>query len=275
MKPFNIVRNNIKQKARRCGVTEAAMTQVYLQERLIARVASSEYGRNLILKGGLCMAMILGIHSRTTIDSDYNMQGIKLTEQGMLDLLNEIILIDLDDSIKYSIIGIDKNMPNKVYYGVEARMKAMFGGMEYDMSIDIATGDYIVPKPIMHVHKSFITDDEIHIHMYTAESIVAEKLDTVVYYDTANTRGKDFYDIYMLIKMNKLQRNILRQALSTTFETRGRDIYDILPVLKRVSINADVKRYWERYSQSYDYSRKLEFNEVMRIIVSFFEVILS
>ena len=83
MKPLNIVRNNIRQKARRCGVTEAAMTQVYLQERLIARVAHSEYGRNLILKGGLCMAMILGVHSRTTMDSDYNLKGIKLSEKGM------------------------------------------------------------------------------------------------------------------------------------------------------------------------------------------------
>jgi Uncharacterized conserved protein len=101
MKPFNIVRNNIRLKARRCGVTEAAMTQVYLQERLIARVANSEYGRNFILKGGLCMAMILGVHSRTTMDSDYNLKGIKLTEKGILELLNEIILIDMNDGIQY------------------------------------------------------------------------------------------------------------------------------------------------------------------------------
>ena len=113
MKPLNIVRNNIRQKARRCGVTESAMTQVYLQERLIARVAHSEYGKNLILKGGLCMAMILGVHSRTTMDSDYNLKGIKLSEKGMLELLNEIIEINMNDGITYSIIGIDKNMPIK------------------------------------------------------------------------------------------------------------------------------------------------------------------
>lgn len=242
MKPFNIVRNNIRLKARRCSVTETAMTQIYLQERLLARVASSEYGRNLILKGGLCMAMILGVHSRTTIDSDYNLKGIRLTEQGMLDLLEKIIIIDLNDGIKYHITGIDKNMPNKVYYGVEIRMKAMFWGIEYDMSIDIATGDYIVPEPTIYVHKSFITDDKIYIHMYTAESVVAEKLDTVVYYDTANTRG--------------------------------RDIYDILPALKRTARNADVKRYWEKYSQNYDYSKGLDFDEVMETIISFMEYIL-
>ena len=74
-------------------------------------------------------------------------------------------------------------------------MKALLGNVEYDMSIDIATGDYIVPEPtMMYIHSSFITDDEIHILMYTAESIVAEKLDTVVYYDTANTRGKDLLE---------------------------------------------------------------------------------
>ena len=210
---------------------------------------------------------MVGISCRTTMDIDTTVKCIDLNENNILKIVNEICEIWLDDEIKFKINKLENIMDEMEYPGIRIHIDSLCGSMITPIKIDISTGDVITPKEIIYPYKLLIEDKKINLLSYNLETILAEKTQTILARDEANTRMRDFYDIFILNKFYKSRIDVKTFALAfkSTCENRGTiyilDNYRIS--LNRISSSDNLNLLWMKYQEKYQYAKDISYYDIM------------
>ena len=264
------LKNKIKKRAKEIGAQPQELMQMYFFERLLYRISISRYKFNFILKGGLLLSAIIGDERRTTSDMDTMIKGIDIESDELLRIIQEIINIETDDNISFEIEKTKDIRVDDIYGGVNVKLIAKKDGLIVPLFIDITTKDPITPREIEFKYKSLFDDTYIKIMAFNKETIIAEKFETLIKDTETNTRAKDFYDLYILIKdyWNDLDKTNLIKAIQNTCKRR-----DSLYILDEIEERFDfikesniLQNEWNKYKIAHLYAKDIEYADIMKNI---------
>ena len=261
----------IKNLAKEKHISAQLVMQNFMLERLLERISVSKYKQNFILKGGFLIAAMVGLDTRATMDMDATIKGLPVNEQTIREMFGEICRIELDDDVSFSFRSIGEIRVGDEYMGYRVSLSANYPPMAVPLKLDITTGDRITPKEIEYRFKLLLEDRSISVLAYNLETIMAEKLETIISRGDQNTRPRDYYDIYILTKLQYSNINIerLKKALSATTEKRGSSIVvkDYRRIMNAVENSDIMQRQWNNYQKDFDYATDILFKDVCEAVV--------
>ena len=261
----------IKNLAKEKHISAQLVMQNFMLERLLERISVSKYQQNFILKGGFLIAAMVGLDTRATMDMDATIKGLPVNEQTIREMFGEICRIELDDDVSFSFRSIGEIREGDEYTGYRVSLLANYPPMAVPLKLDITTGDRITPKEIEYRFKLLLENRSILVLAYNLETIMAEKLETVISRGDQNTRPRDYYDIYILTKLQYSNINIerLKKALSATTEKRGSSIVvkDYRRIMNTVENSDIMQRQWNNYQKDFDYATDILFKDVCEAVV--------
>ena len=189
----DLIRNLSKKKSADAQI----LMRNYMMERFLERISLSEYKNLFILKGGMLVSAMVGLDSRATMDLEATIKGANVSLTDVETIISNIITIPIDDGVSFCIKRISEIMEEADYTGVRVSMETKFDCVITPLKIDISTGDVISPKEIRYSFNLMLEDRTIEVWAYNLETVLAEKLETVISRNVTNTRMRDFYDIYI------------------------------------------------------------------------------
>jgi len=161
--------------------------QMFLFERILERIAVSQFSSNFILKGGLLISSIIGISERTTMDMDTTVCGLPMEEEQLIGIIHKILTIDVDDGIQFQFQKIESIREDDIYNNFRIHIEARYGKINSPMKIDITTGDEITPAAIRYDYPLLFEQKCVSIMAYTLETILAEKYETILHRNIGTT----------------------------------------------------------------------------------------
>ena len=267
----------IKNISKEKNISAQLVLQNYMMERFIERIALSDFQDQMIIKGGLLISSIVGLDSRATMDIDMTLKGKPVNEVFILDYINEISRININDEVKFDVVSITEIREMDDYFGFRVSLMAGIGTMKIPLKIDITTGDKIIPSEISYEYPLMFENRSIKIKAYNLETILSEKIETIISRGNQNTRMRDFYDVYILLKLKSknIDYNILRLAIEETFQKR--DSLNLLlnykEIISNIENNNEMLVRWENYRNSFNYARTIDFNEIYKLLKKILEEI--
>ena len=202
-------------------------------ERFLVRLSQSEHTDKLIFKGGYLLAYIMNI-GRETTDLDFLLTQMEAEEPRIRDTIVDIVSSECDDGFEYTFDGIEVlSQPHMDYSGYRVSLRTTFGKMRDKVQVDIGVGDVVEAEArdfglFEYKGKSFY-EGEMSLQVYPVETIFAEKLETVLSKGAANSRMKDYHDLYLLVHSEGIvNEERLRGAIENTFQNRGTTVQPIL-----------------------------------------------
>lgn len=266
----DLIRNLSKDKSADAQI----LMRNYMMERFLERISLSEYRDKFILKGGMLVAAMVGLDARSTMDIDATVKGATVGIEEVENMIASIISVPVDDGVEFRVKRISEIMDEAEYPGIRVSMETEFDGVITPLKIDISTGDAITPREVRYSFKLMLEDRSIEIWAYNLETVLAEKLETVVSRATTNTRMRDFYDIYILEQLhgNTLNPQILHDALWATSHKRGteRHLAEAAEVFEEVENSSVMQKLWESYRKKFSYAADLEWNIIMGAVRSLY-----
>ena len=255
----------IKNIALEKSISAQLVMQNFMLERFLERVSVSKYQDFFILKGGFLIAAMVGLDSRATMDMDATIKGMPVTENTIKEMFIEICDIPLQDNVTFSFISIGDIREDDEYSGFRVSLLANFPPMAVPLKLDITTGDKITPKEISYEFKLLLEDRSIRVLAYNLETVLAGKLETIISRGDQNTRPRDFYDVYILSKLqsNNIEIEQLKNAIQATAEKRGS--YMLLSnykvILETILDSEDMQVGWRRYQAGIEYAKNISFED--------------
>ena len=202
------------------GRSEVAQSLIryYFMERFLERVSVSEHRNNFILNGGMLVASIIGVDMRATMDIDTTVKELSLNEQDFRKIIEKICAIQIEDGVTFKITSVKKIMEEFDYPGIRMMIEANLDRLRQPFKIDISTDDVITPDAIEFKYKLMFEDRTISVLSYNLETLLAEKMQTILARGLANTRMRDFYDIYEIMnsKAEEVNLDVLKYAFEAT-----------------------------------------------------------
>ncbi len=263
----------IKNMAAQNCVPAQSVLQNFMLEHLLERISSSVYKDKFILKGGMLIASLVGIGQRTTMDMDTTLKGYPLNKESLQTALSDICAIQLDDDTTFVLEHIDPIQEADEYGGYRVAVTAKYESIHTPLKIDITTGDAITPEAIRYQFHSNFEDRTIDVWAYNLETILAEKIETILRRSVLNTRLRDFYDVYVIVKTRaaEISAETFNTAVHAT--ARKRASQEALQNRERIiaSLRADtiMSQRWDRYSIENDYAKNIKFDEVLDVLSGF------
>lgn len=240
----------------------------YMMERFLARIAQSEYKNNFILKGGMLISALVGVEARTTMDIDTTVRSLSLTKEVASDIIKEIAATNLDDGLTFSITKVEDIMEEHDYAGIRFTLEVTLEKLRDTIKIDVSTGDEITPAAIEFSYKMMFDDEKLDIWSYNLETVLAEKLETIVARSTLNTRMRDFYDIHILWTemQSDINLKILEQAIINVARKRGTlHLFENLDdILKDIKQSNHLESNWQNYKAYNYYVGNLDWQDILR-----------
>lgn len=266
MKTPEQLKGFIRSMAAKKNLRAQEVLQMFLFERILERLAVSRYQNNFILKGGLLIASMIGISERTTMDMDTTVRGIQMEEDEIVAAINEILAINVDDSIIFEFKGIEPIREDDAYNNFRVHLRAKYGKIDSPMKIDITTGDVITPAAIQYNFPMLFEEKTVSIMAYTLETVLAEKYETIIRRNIGTTRARDYYDLHTLYQSRKqeVRPEILKAAVLHTAKKRDsvEDIHDWKDILLDIREENNLQRLWDNYVSENKYIGELTFQEV-------------
>lgn len=252
----------INARAREAGIPAQSLMQSYLFERLLERLSKSKWRDNVIIKGGMLISSLVGVASRTTMDLDTTIMGFTLTHESAEKIFSEVAEVDANDDWSFELDHTEDIRETDDYPGIRVYLKAVYPPMAVPLKIDVTTGDSITPGPVAYDYPLLFDGGSVGLMSYPLETVLAEKLETVVSRGVANTRPRDFYDIHLLWKTRGGECEIptLREALEHTCAKRGsvRMVARWRLVLDEVATDKAMLAQWGRYVKKNPYAAGIE-----------------
>lgn len=269
----------IKNFAKEKNMDSRTVLQEYVLERFIDRISKSKYKNDFILKGGVLISSMVGVDLRSTLDIDTTIKGFEFTLDKLNEVLNEIIETDIGDMFNFKILMNKRIMEETEYHGYRVTLEANFDTIFQKFKIDISTGDIITPNEVKYNIKQMLSDDKIEILAYNIETILSEKIHSIIQKGEDNTRARDYYDIYILEKTKKeeINNNILKEAIINKFEERKNSnlVSNIYLKVLDLEKNIKLKELWNEYRSKFTYAKDIEFEDTIKSlknIVSIFNI---
>ena len=261
----------VKNIAREKRISAILVMQNYMLERFLERVSLSPYRNNFIIKGGFLIASIIGLDSRTTKDLDATIIGYPVSAESVRRMTEEILSVPVDDHISFSFKDIGEIREKDEYAGYRVTLTADYESMSVPIKLDITTGDRITPAEIKYEYKLMLEDRCISIMVYNLPTILAEKLETVISRGDQNTRPRDYYDIYILTRLQagNIDTRILKEAFKATAERRGstENIRRYREIIQIVRDSETMNSRWNNYRKNFDYAAGIGFDEACDTIL--------
>lgn len=261
------LKDKIKNMSGGSSMRAQTLIRNYIMERFLERISLSEYKDKFVLKGGMLVASLIGLDMRATMDIDTTVHSLPLTLEDATKVVEDIIAVKVDDGVAFEITKALDIMEEHEYPGLRFMLEAKFDGMKQAVKIDISTGDAITPAAVMYSYRLMFEDRTIPLYTYNIETLLAEKLETVMARGTANTRMRDFYDIHIILEQEKNSVNPehLYKAFMATSEKRGTDrlISDISEILDSVLHSEAMERDWNSYKKSNFFVGELMWSEAV------------
>lgn len=270
MKSGKQIKDLINNIARKKNINAQVLLRNYMLERLLERIALSKYNHNFILKGGMLIASMIGVDQRSTVDLDATIKSLPLKKFELEKMLNEILKIDVNDGIELKLIKLEEIRDEAEYRGLRGSLEAKLDGMKIPLKIDLTTGDEITPKEINYQYELILEDRKINIMAYNIETVLAEKIETVISRGIANTRVRDFYDIYALTESFKhtINWSVLSKALAATSKIRQSSnlLMEGHKIVKEITSDSGMANHWKRYQSQYAYAKGITWSEISKSV---------
>lgn len=262
------IKGRIKSAAKQNNADARTLMRIYMMERFLERLAQSEYRDNFIIKGGILVTAMIGVAHRSTMDIDTSMKNLNLSAEDALRVVNQVKDIDLDDGVSFDVKDVSNIMDEMEYPGIRVTMNANVGRLITPLKIDISTGDVITPRAIEFNYDLLLEDRSISLWSYNLETILAEKLQTVLARGILNTRMRDFYDIRMLLDTyeDKVNKAVLKDAFAATCKKRGTDHLQeqAEEIIKIIEADEQLQVLWRAYQKKYSYAAEIDYASVIR-----------
>ena len=261
------IKGRIKSVAKQNNADARTLMRIYMMERFLERLAQSEYRDNFIIKGGILVTAMIGVAHRSTMDIDTSMKNLNLSAEDALRVVNQVKDIDLDDGVSFEVKDVSNIMDEMEYPGIRVTMNANVGRLITPLKIDISTGDVITPRAIEFNYDLLLEDRSISLWSYNLETILAEKLQTVLARGILNTRMRDFYDIRMLVDTyeDKVNKAVLKDAFAATCKKRGTDNLQeqAEEIIKIIEADEQLQVLWRAYQKKYSYAAEIDYASVI------------
>ena len=262
------IKGRIKSVAKQNNADARTLMRIYMMERFLERLAQSEYRDNFIIKGGILVTAMIGVAHRSTMDIDTSMKNLNMTAEDALRVVYQVKDIDLDDGVSFEVKDVSNIMDEMEYPGIRVTMNANVGRLITPLKIDISTGDVITPRAIEFNYDLLLEDRSISLWSYNLETILAEKLQTVLARGILNTRMRDFYDIRMLVDTyeDKVNKAVLKDAFAATCKKRGTDNLQeqAEEIVKIIEADEQIQVLWRAYQKKYSYAADIDYASVIR-----------
>ena len=264
------LKDYIKNKSKQTGANTNILLQNYMMERFLERLSLSDYRENMILKGGFLIEAMVGIGKRSTMDMDTTVKGLPMNRLELEKVLREIIVLDVGDGVYFELNDIKNIRDISEYNDYRVSMRATLFTIRVDMKIDFTTGDVIIPSEIEYPYKLMFEDRTIPVITYNLNTVLAEKIETIISRGVGNTRGRDYYDIYILIAMekDKLSRSDLLYALRVKADERGSlsAMDDHSKIIKDIAASPDIANIWDNYKKRYAYAKDIKLTDILTLL---------
>ena len=257
------IRNISKEK----NVDFNTLLRLYMYDRFVERLSKSKYRENFIIKGGFYLSTLFGVENRTTMDIDTAFRNANFDEQTIVKMIKEIVSIKLDDDARLSYMGIAQIRDEDEYGGFRVDIQVEIENVKEKFHIDIATGDPITPKEIKYKYIPLLEDSYIDLYAYNIETVLAEKIETILSRVELNGRMRDFYDVYLIYTKDweNVNKKHFNKALLKTFAKR--DYYGNPFVALDVLRNSElIRAKWKIYQRKYDYAKHIDFDDIFNYI---------
>jgi len=263
----------IRNLARKKNMSAQVVLQNYMFERFLERLSKSKYQDKFILKGGMLIAALVGIDNRSTMDMDATIRNYPLNIESLTKAIREICSIAIDDDVSFSFSGIDTIRDDEVYGGYRASIISEYDTIKTPMQIDITTGDAITPKEILFVFKRIFEEGSFSVWAYNIETVLAEKVETILRRGELNTRPRDFYDVYILTKTQRFAYSVFVEALKSTATHRETThiFNNTNKRLEEIGDSEALRSRWLKYSKDYRYADGITYEDVLDAIKKLIE----
>ena len=262
----DLIRNMSHQK----NTEPLILMRNFMMERFLERLSLSKYKDHLILKGGMLITAMVGINTRSTMDIDTTIRGIQLNTDSINHIVNEIISIRINDGVTFHLISSFEIMNESEYAGLRVSIETHFDGVRTPLKIDFSTGDMITPGEIVFEIPLMFEDRKIPVLAYPIETILSEKLETIISRSTTNTRMRDFYDIFILMKIygELLQHENFTKAFEATTEKRGSTaiVQSASSIIDDIEHESSMQALWKGYQQKFQYASIVTWSDVIESV---------
>jgi hypothetical protein len=257
---------DLQKLARAQGRNTQQLFELYIHERFLARLASSRFSEMFVLKGGMLLA-VLEVR-RPTRDADMLARGLASDEGKLRAVVGEIAAISMADGVAFDAteISVERIREDADYEGVRLTLPSSLAGAALKLRLDLSFGDPVEPQRIDY--PTLLDDPDFRLLSYPLESVIAEKADTMMFLGDANTRDRDYGDVYLLSEVHPVEAEPLRQALRTTAEHRRHEMRPLRPLLE--TLRQSRQQPWEAFRARVGLSALPErFSEVVDGVVEF------
>ncbi|RRD91797.1 nucleotidyl transferase AbiEii/AbiGii toxin family protein [Clostridiales bacterium COT073_COT-073] len=259
----------VKNTENRLGLPSNTLLNYYMMERFLCRISESEYADNFVIKGGFLISSLIGIDMRSTMDVDATLKGVALNSNTVRDIIESILHIDMQDQITWEIEKITSIHEEGVYEDFRITLIAHFFNMRVPVKLDITTGDVIIPREIDYSYSLLFGEEKLLIKAYPIFTILAEKIESILARNVSNTRARDFYDIYILLKKNPdLNRKQLKEALCKKAQERKTMMYleENKKYLSDISKSKELQEVWGNYRKKNSYASNIAWEELIETL---------
>ena len=264
------IKGRIKNVAKQNGSDPIILLRIYMMERFLERITYSKYKDDFIVKGGILVTSMVGISIRSTMDIDTTIRNFDLTKEETTKIINEIKDISLDDHIEFILNDVSDIMDDMEYPGIRIHMDAKLENLVVPIKIDISTGDVITPGEVRYDYPLLLEDKSIQLWSYNLETILAEKIQTILSRGLLNTRMRDFYDVTTLFNRYKDLINYNDLSLAFDRTCRKRETLSLLEhyeeILSSISEDSILQNLWKNYCRKYKYASHIEFSTNIEIL---------
>lgn len=259
------IRNIAKQK----NIPAQVILQNYMFERMLVRLSASEYKEKFVLKGGMLVAAIVGLDNRATMDLDTTLKNLPLTPEAIRGALEQICAVPFDDGVVFEIGAISPIREDDIYGGYRVALTARFDTLVTPLSIDVSTGDAITPHAVQYSFTQIFDDKQSYeLWAYNIETVMAEKVETILRRSVFNTRPRDFYDTYILATTQKFDKAVFVKALNATAEHRGtaEQITDVPGILHNIEESQELRIMWDKYRRQFAYAQDITYEQIIETV---------
>ncbi|MBS6520088.1 MAG: nucleotidyl transferase AbiEii/AbiGii toxin family protein [Clostridiales bacterium] len=226
----------------------------YVMERFLERISLSKYRNNFILKGGMLVAAMVGVDTRSTMDIDTTIKNMPLSVENAREMIEEIIAVPIDDGMTFSIKSVGEIMDEAEYIGVRVNLEATL--------------------ETMRTFKLMFEERTISILAYNLETVLAEKMETVIARGVANTRLRDYYDLYILQNEYTYAINMEQFKAAFLATSKKRNSIQLIAegnkILKEIVDSEVMHRLWKSYQKKFSYAEDISWEMVMDSIEKLF-----
>lgn len=259
----NSLQARINNLSKEMDVHANVLLVSFFFDAFISRLAKSIHADKFVFKGGFYLATLLGIKNRYTADIDFLLRKETMNENRLRKIFTDIIAIDADDSITFEIADISPIRDEDAYGGFSILLTGHLENVRQSFHVDVATGDPIIPNDIEYSYQSLISHETIAFRAYNLETVVAEKLQTILFRGLLNSRCKDYYDIYIInqLQWNNINIPDLKKSFETTCQYRKTPFEKekSLLILEEISKSDILQTRWKNYAKKSSFAKDVPF----------------